>query len=131
MSFPCPKGKYHAFEQSYDLPSEIIEFCNLCGLRMSYRKVNGMIDNVKYLKDHVRDFCQPIGPTAKVYAEVYGHEALSRSLEERRKFGEKQVAEDRLFSDGLEETKEALRFWKRASARGFTETEIKKMILEI
>ena len=44
----------------------------MCGRKVIYRKtLAGRIDNTRYLNEHIRDFCQPTGPTHKVFAELY------------------------------------------------------------
>ena len=42
------------------------------------------MDNEQYRKDHIRDFCQPFGRTARVYEEIYG----KQKIEELRKLAE-------------------------------------------
>ncbi len=67
------------------------EVCDFCHRRKVYRKVDGRIDNQAYLRDHVRDFCQPYGATAQVYGEIYGamhiakREAALKDRENRQK----------------------------------------------
>lgn len=51
-----------------------VERCKLCRKRL-VTKVDkyGRMDNKKYLEEHIRDFCQPKGRTAKIYEQVYGN----------------------------------------------------------
>lgn len=75
----CPVRSYCSFETTLDNKEVRKEVCTFCGKRVIYNKAEGeRIDNAKYLRDHVRDFCQPYGPTAKVYEEVYGVAARKR-----------------------------------------------------
>lgn len=75
----CPKEKYCQFEIVLDNREIRKEVCTFCGKRVFYNKIEGeRIDNRKYLRDHVRDFCQPHGATAHVYREIYGDAAVKR-----------------------------------------------------
>lgn len=73
MNFPrCPKNKYCAFIAHYEDERATCETCQFCGTKRVYKKtLAGRMDNPRYLRDHIRDFCQPTGPTHKVFAELY------------------------------------------------------------
>ena len=47
------------------------ERCTLCGKKFRWNKRNKRIDNVEYLKAHVRNFAQRWGATKRVYHKVY------------------------------------------------------------
>lgn len=64
--------KYHSFTVIQSDKDRQVERCKQCGYTKSYNKVNDRVNNVEYLKDHVKDFAQPTGPTANVFEEVYG-----------------------------------------------------------
>jgi len=49
-----------------------VEVCKDCGFKKQYKKIDNRINNQEYLKDHVRDFAQPTGPTAKIFERYYG-----------------------------------------------------------
>lgn len=83
----CPKNKWHAYTDLFEDSGGKVEVCIWCGTKAIYRKNNGKIDNRAYLKDHVRDFCQPTGPTADVFEEIYGKTAIKNLEEEAKKQG--------------------------------------------
>ena len=120
--------RYHDFIQRIDAPDAIVEDCKICGERVCYWKRDGRIDNTKYLRDHIRDFCQPEGPTSRIYAEIYGEGARKRSLAIRRMKADAGRKKEEQFEEGLASTKEALRYWSKASGKGFTDKEILKAI---
>jgi len=72
-----PKGLCK-FEGRYEDDSVVAEECRSCGKMVAYNKVDGRIDNRKYLHDHVRDFLQPTGRTANLFWHVYGQEGYDR-----------------------------------------------------
>lgn len=72
--------KYHKFEISRDLPDAQVEICVLCGIKVVYKKIRDRVDNAKYYMDHLRDFCQPWGRTAGIFAEIYGQEGINRAI---------------------------------------------------
>jgi len=83
----CKKNKFCGFNVIQDDAGAALEQCQFCGRKISYRKVNGRIDNKKYLSEHVRDFCQPSGPTSKVFEQIYGKTQIKNLEEEARKLG--------------------------------------------
>lgn len=76
----CEKNrtKLCKFLAYYEDQSALAEECTFCGKRIAYNKVDGRIDNAKYLHDHVRDFLQPHGRTANLFWFVYGQEGFDR-----------------------------------------------------
>lgn len=70
--FGCRWGMPHDFVTLQDTRRYKIEKCKLCSERKLYNKgYRFRIDNVVYLKDHVRNHAQPNGSTKRVYAKVY------------------------------------------------------------
>ena len=55
-----------------------VQVCKFCKFRAVYTKEpkTGRIDNVRYLKDHVRNFAQPGGRTGHIYKRVNGNKKL-------------------------------------------------------
>lgn len=48
------------------------ERCSLCGIRKRYNKGwRGRMKNTEYLRDHVRNFAQPHGPTKRIFRKIY------------------------------------------------------------
>ena len=50
----CKIGWLHRYELSRQSPEIVEEVCKICGKRVYYRIVDGRIDNLKYLRDHIR-----------------------------------------------------------------------------
>lgn len=48
------------------------ERCNICNRKFRFNKgYKGRVDNVEYLKAHIRNFCQRGGATKRIYNKVY------------------------------------------------------------
>jgi len=48
------------------------EACHICNKKFKFKKgYKGRVDNVKYLKAHVRQFCQRGGATKRIYNKIY------------------------------------------------------------
>jgi hypothetical protein len=121
----CRNNDYCDFKILLDNDEAQVERCVRCMRKVIYNKRDGRIDNEKYRKDHIRDFCQPFGVTSKVYEKVYGAKMLAL----RRRMLEKDAqrdTEDKKMEDGKADVKAALKIWKQLSARGYTEKEIIK-----
>jgi hypothetical protein len=117
----CPEKHpttYHDFERTFENDEAVKEVCVICNRREIYRKKDGQIDNRKYLRDHIRDFCQPTGSTRGVYLEVYGAKRMAESLSKR----DKRPMRSR--EEREEDALETLKIWKRLEGRGFTDDEI-------
>lgn len=112
--------KYHDFKPIRDEEDAVVETCRNCHIKEIYKKRDGRIDNAKYLRDHVRDFCQPWGATKKIYLEIYGEAALKRSLQMRQG----KPTESR--EDAIGAAKEDARIWERLSNRGHTEEDLQR-----
>lgn len=70
----CPKDKYgyHDPIQFHDYPDAVVEGCKICNKKLIYIKKNGKINEAEYYLDHLRDFAQPYGITAKIFHRTYG-----------------------------------------------------------
>lgn len=56
-----------------DYPDAQVEVCTECGKDLIYNKAkDGTIDNRRYYEEHLRDFAQPTGKTAGIFARFYG-----------------------------------------------------------
>ena len=106
--------KYCDFETEKENESFCRQRCRFCGRFVDYNIIDGRIDNAKYLRDHVRDFCQRTGPTQQVFFELYG-------VPEKQKA---QQSKTEALEQGFQETKDALKTWKHLESKGFTTREI-------
>ena len=66
------KFEYHDPIRLWENLEAIKEWCRLCGVNLVYYKRDGKTDNKEYYNDHIRDFAQPYGSTAKVFYRIYG-----------------------------------------------------------
>lgn len=70
--FGCRFGQPHDFVTLKDSITYKVEKCRICGVRKKYNKgYKSRIDNLQYLKDHVRNYAQPNGSTKRVYNKIY------------------------------------------------------------
>jgi len=70
--FGCRFGQPHDFVLIRDNKSFKVERCKICNIRRKYNKgYKARVDNVQYLKDHVRNYAQPTGSTKRVYNKTY------------------------------------------------------------
>ena len=68
----CKDGRWHAYENIIeDTPDLILEQCVACGHKIQFNKVEGRIDNERYLKTHMLWFVQPNHPQ---YQRYYGQQ---------------------------------------------------------
>ena len=74
----CKKGRYTLcdFEIIGNYPDAQVEICTNCGKKVIYNKRDGLLDNRKYLKDHIRHTLQPHGRTRELFMKVYGQKAI-------------------------------------------------------
>jgi hypothetical protein len=121
----CPKRGYCEFVVIKDTKGCKVERCKFCKRKEIYRVKNGRIDSAKYARDHVRDFCQPVGATKGVYLQVYGRKRLEASLAMRR-----TASKNNSIEEGVYQAKQALRHARRMECQGRTEAEIQKIISE-
>lgn len=119
----CKVNKYCDFEVIGDHPDAVVERCRFCHRKVIYNVVGGRTDNQKYLRHHVRDFCQPYGITGNVYREIYGVENLKRwEREEAEKKSRKAYYE----KDAIKDAKSDLKVYKRLQDKGYTFEELMK-----
>jgi len=118
----CPRAKYHIYHVVKNHPEAQVEVCEACNHRVTYKKCDKGMDNKKYLQDHVRDFCQPYGPTRRVYLECYGEKRIKENEKKRREVANKSI--DEIFAEGVDECKEILRLWRQMDGRGYTFKEL-------
>lgn len=64
------------FKPLLDNEDVVKEVCRFCNKYMYYNKVDGRIDNKRYFRAHIRDFCQPYGVTRKIFIDLYGYKAV-------------------------------------------------------
>ena len=77
----CPKNKLCSFESITNFPRGQKETCVFCGRTVVWKTdISGRMDNKKYLRFHLRDFCQPFGPTKKEFIQIYGKEHYEKSI---------------------------------------------------
>lgn len=66
----------HNFRLIKEDDSGIREICIECKFVLKTPKgKTGRIDNKKFLKEHIRDSCQPFGRTGKLFRKIYGDDA--------------------------------------------------------
>lgn len=71
----------HDFVVLFENPQKKIERCKLCNKTKRYNKgYKQRSDNIRYLKDHLRNFAQPWGTTRRVYLKIYHPEQLTIKL---------------------------------------------------
>ena len=68
----CRFGQPHDLKIIHENPQVKWEVCQICGNRFKWNKgYKGRVNNVEYLKAHVRNFSQRFGATKRVYMKVY------------------------------------------------------------
>lgn len=88
----CKVNKYCDFKVllvNDEVQKEVCRFCNRIVL---YRKVDGRVDNTRYMRDHVRAFAQP---GTKIFNEVASAEdkAKFEQIKRQREGSEKKQAD--------------------------------------
>lgn len=63
---------YHAPERIAEHWDAVVEWCRLCKKKLVYLKCDGKINEAEYYRDHIRDFAQPYGATAKIFYRIHG-----------------------------------------------------------
>lgn len=66
-----PNG-YHAPIQLRVYWDAVVEACTICQKKLIYYKRDGKINEAEYYRDHLRDFAQPYGSTAKIFYRIHG-----------------------------------------------------------
>lgn len=78
LRYGCRHGLPHDFITLHENPQRKVEKCQLCGLRKKWNKgYKGRIDNIEYLKLHIRNFCQKFGATKRCYYKIYDNKKLT------------------------------------------------------
>jgi len=81
---------YCKFDITFESDETHIETCVFCGKRLVYPKINGIVNNVKYKKDHKRDFIQA-DEEPELFIKLYGQKHFDQR-KELMKFLEKNKA---------------------------------------
>lgn len=85
MEATCTKNKYCSFEETEDYPDAFKERCIFCGRSIVWKKdEHGRIDNRKFHRLHLRDFCQPHGTTSRIFLELYGEQGIRKYKPKRK-----------------------------------------------
>lgn len=70
--FGCRWGQPHDLQRLGENQGQIWERCNLCGKTFRWNKgYKGRIENIEYLRAHVRQYAQEFGSTKRVYMKLY------------------------------------------------------------
>lgn len=109
----CPKGILHDYEIAHNYPDALIEICNYCLKKVIYPKREGVYDEKKHLKAHLRDTIQPFGRNHKLFIQVHG----TQGIETLQKVGEKFIGK-RARDEELQELKEKRRFMRKQAFKG-------------
>ena len=68
----CRHGGYHDLKILWENMQRKVEVCVLCNKKFRWNKgFRGRVDNVEYLRQHLRNFCQRTGPTKRAYYRIY------------------------------------------------------------
>ena len=72
LDLGCRHGQPHDMVFIFENPRVKWERCRICHHSFRWRKgYKGKVDNVAYLKAHVRQFAQRTGPTRRIYHKLY------------------------------------------------------------
>lgn len=75
------RGIPHDFTIVYENSRFKVEVCHLCNKKYKWNKrFLSRIDNINYLKAHVRNYAQKFGATKRVYNRVYKRSNLKISI---------------------------------------------------
>jgi len=81
----CRKAGLHDFHDVSDYADATVEMCTFCSTKIVWRKDDrGRMDNRRYLRVHLRSFCQPFGTTAKAFALAYGEKAWKQAVKKKQ-----------------------------------------------
>lgn len=79
--FGCRWGVPHDYIVLSENKRHKTERCKICRKRVRWNKTNtGRIDNIEYLKEHVRQLAQKFGSTKRVYNNVHNPNKLKITL---------------------------------------------------
>lgn len=71
----CKYGQPHDLRIVFENKRIKCEVCSICNKKFRWpKKFKGRVDNVEYLKAHVRNFAQRFGSTKRIYYKVYKKE---------------------------------------------------------
>lgn len=109
----CKTGaKFCKWRTDFTNKEVLIEHCDFCNRKCVYKIGNGeFVDRSKFIHEHVRDFCQPFGPTKWVFIHVNGKEAFEKFQEMRE---EKELRKSKIDEYDYR-FKEEVRSWKRST----------------
>lgn len=103
MSIPegalCLRNKLCSYDPLIDNEEVLIEICSFCGRKQRYNKVNGGLDNAKFVNNHFRDFLVPYGSQRDLYIQIYGTDSLKaheQALKDKAKRLNKPSIDDML-----------------------------------
>jgi len=92
MDAICKKNKICNFEAVKEDSKTLKETCTYCGRNLYWNKDKfGRLDNKKYTRYHLRDFCQPTGITRRTFYELYG---IPKTIKRKEKINWVQEGED-------------------------------------
>lgn len=79
--YGCKYGLPHDLSIVHENKGYKWEICKTCNTKYKWRKGHkGRIDNVLYLKAHVRNFAQKFGATKRVYHKIYKPETTKITI---------------------------------------------------
>jgi len=107
----CKKGGFCLWMTDGRYADATVERCLKCGRKAIWNKVDGRIDNQKYLRYHLTDFAQPFGPTHNFFERAYGKGKV-RLWEDRMK---ERLGRQNLWDDTEREAQYAIKMMKRTS----------------
>lgn len=58
----CQNGYLHRYEIFEEFPNAVVEICYICRNKKIFKIVNNRIDNLEYLKHHIRETLTPYHP---------------------------------------------------------------------
>lgn len=62
LSWPksrCKGAWLHRYEFLYQYPETVVEVCTICGTKIYFKIVDGRIDNLEYIRHHMRQVLLP------------------------------------------------------------------------
>jgi len=83
MRYDCRYGLPHDTMILGEDASVKVERCKLCRKVFRWKKFNGRVNNVEYLKVHARNFAQHDGRTKQLYMKLYHHDQTKLTISPR------------------------------------------------
>ncbi len=78
VAYGCRDKMPHEFKILHETGIIKVEVCIRCNVKKRYnKKYKQRIDNLAYLKDHIRQFAQPNGKTKRIYNQIYKHSLMT------------------------------------------------------